>query len=111
MWGGEDWKLLNTHLTLFRQANESVQQEPQLALKIAPLPLIDVFGSNIAILSLEKELKNNTSISLEMRGLYHSIGYGLQNNRGWIGGIEWRQYWKEKEGKYWAVCFRHRSQE
>ena len=101
--------LLTFPILLLGQQNTALSQ-PKAALKITPLPLIDVFGNNAAILSLEKSLKNNTSISLEIGALYHSIGYGLQNNRGWLLGGEWRKYLKEKQGKYWALRFRHRSQ-
>lgn len=102
--------LLSFHLTLFAQQTKPTSH-PKLALKIEPLPLIDVFGNNAAVLSLEFRGTKNRSISLEMGALYHSIGYGLQNNRGWLIGGEWRKYVTQKEGKYWSVRFRHRSQE
>ncbi len=101
--------LLGFYLPFFGQQSDPLLQ-PKLALKIAPLLLTDLFGNNAALLSLEFRGTKNSSISLEMGALYHSIGYGLQNNRGWILGGEWRKYLKGKDGKYWAVRFRHRSQ-
>ncbi|MEZ4886222.1 MAG: hypothetical protein R3E32_15920 [Chitinophagales bacterium] len=102
--------LLSLQLSLSGQQNTALPQ-PELALKIAPLPLIDIFGGNAGIVSLEVGGMGRTAISLEMGLLYHSIGYGLQNNRGWILGIEWRQYFKKQAHRYIAVSCRYKSQQ
>jgi len=98
---------LSIQATVFGQ-NEALPKT-QFFLKIAPLPLIDFFGNNACIISIEGKRKS-FSVSADVGFLYHSIAYGLQNNRGFIGGIEARKYLKEQPQKYFALGLRYRYQ-
>ncbi len=98
---------LNLQANIFGQ--NDISPNTQLLVKIAPLPLIDFFGNNACILSIEGK-RQSLSVSADLGFLYHSIGYGLQNNRGFVGGIEVRKYLKKQAHKYFALGLRYKDQ-
>ncbi len=84
--------------------------EPTLMAKIAPLSLIDAFGNTSCLLSLETMMNADYSISIDGGFFYHSIAYGLQNNRGWRTGLEFRRYFENKKGRYLATSITYKDQ-
>ena len=101
--------LINISSNLFGQ--NTTQPTTQVFIKTAPLSFIDVFGNTAALVSIETKLQNKISISLDAGVLYHSLGYGLQNNRGWRTGIELRYYLKNKQNYYIGTSYTFKDQQ
>lgn len=83
---------------------------PRAIAKIAPLSLIDVFGNTSCLLSLEVRPSRQFSCAIEGGFFYHSLGYGLKNNRGWRSGIEVRRYVQSVSGQYIAINATYKKQ-
>lgn len=100
--------LILAPLFLLGQTNELAT--PKWMIKTSPLSLIDVFGNTSAVVSIEVKRRKSTSIEIGAGIFYHSLGYGLQNNRGWRSAIELRHYFKQQNDRYLAINLAYKNQ-
>lgn len=63
----------------------------KLALKIAPLSILDIYGGSSTRIGVEYKLKNNYSLYNEI-GTYFPYANGMHNNRGFLTKIEFKAY-------------------
>lgn len=103
--------LLLIPVSSYLLGQNTAQPSTQFFIKTAPLSFVDIFGNTAALVSIEAKMQNDISISIDAGILYHSLAYGLQNNRGWRTGIELRHYLKNKANHYIGTSYTFKSQQ